>query len=150
MSLSYLLPSGAAGVQLKQQPGTIRNSAWKTMFSSPVNLLSIGVLTIPISFVLRVTDVTNAGANNAYAIGTDLMRLNGDSFLFINSFLSGLSPANKDYTFYPNANNFGVSLGEITSNVTTDFDIYLYSNVDDPTIIIDDTPFVLTYFEIIF
>lgn len=150
MSLNYLLPSGAAGVQLKQHSGVIRNSFWKTMFSNPFTLFTNTTITIPISFVLRVTDVTNAGANNVYAISTDLMRLNGDSFLFINNFLSGASPANKDYTFYPNANNFGVSLGEITSNVTPDFSIYLYSNLDDPTIIIDDTPFVLTYFEITF
>lgn len=150
MSLSYLLPALPAGVQLKQHSGVIRNSFWKTMFSNPFTLFTNTVLTIPISFVLRVEDVTNDGANNVYAISTDLMRLNGDSFLFINNFLSGASPANKDYTFYPNANNFGVSLGEITSSNTPDFTIYMYSNLDDATINIADTPYVLTYFEITF
>jgi hypothetical protein len=151
MSLSYLLPSGAAGVQLKQQPGTIRNSAWKTMFSDPVNLLSNGVFAIPISFVLRVTDVTNVGALNSYFLGTSLMFANLDGFMGIAQFLSGASPANKDYTFYQsNAVGFGTALGEITSNVTPDYDIYLYSTIDDPTLNIADTPYVLTYFEITF
>ena len=89
MSLNYLLPSVPAGVQLKQHQGTIRNSDWKTMFSNPVILFATNDLIVPISFVLRVTDVTNAGANNAYAIGTDLMRLNGDCFFWLNNFLSG-------------------------------------------------------------
>lgn len=151
MSLNYLLPTLPAGVQLQQQQGTIRNSAWKTMFSDPVNLLSNGVLSIPISFVLRVTDVTNVGALNSYLLGTSLMFANLDGFMGIAQFLSGASPANKDYTFYQNnAVGFGTALGEITSNVTPDYDIYIYSTVDDPTLIIADTPYVLTYFEITF
>ena len=151
MSLSYLLPSLPAGVQLKQEQGTIRNSYWKTMFSSPINLFANAVLTIPISFVLRVTDVTNVGALNPYFVGTSLMFANLDGFMGINQFLSGASPANKDYTFYQNnAVGFGTALGEITSNVIPDYDIYIYSTVDDPTIIIADTPYILTYFEITF
>jgi hypothetical protein len=151
MSLNYLLPSVAAGVQLKQHQGTIRNSFWKTMFSNPFPLFTNSVLTIPISFVLRVTDVTNVGALNAYLLGTSLMFANLDGFMGINQFLSGASPANKDYTFYQNnAVGFGTALGEITSNVTPDYDIYLYSTIDDPLLIIADTPYVLTYFEITF
>jgi hypothetical protein len=146
MSLSYLLPSGAAGVQLKQESGVIRNSFWKTMFSNPFPLFTNSVLTIPISFVLRVTDVTNAGAFLTYTIGTNNMLSNGDGFINMPQFLLGLSPANKDYTFYPST--FGT--GEITSNITPDYDIYIYSSVDDPLLIIADTPYILTYFEITF
>ena len=151
MSLNYLLPSGATGIQLQQATGTIRNSTWKTLASNPETLVSTANITIPISFVLRVTDVTNPGALNPYFIGTSLMQTNLDGFMGINQFLSGASPANKDYTFYPlNAVGFGTALGEISSNIVQDYTISLYSTVDDPGIIIDDTPFVLTYIEIIF
>jgi len=151
MSLNYLLPSGAAGIQLQQATGVIRNSTWKTLASNPETLVSNANITIPISFVLRVTDVTNIGASNPYFIGTPLMQINTDGFMAINNFLSGTSPANKDYTFFPqNPAGFGVALGEISSNIVQDYTISLYSTVDDPGIIIDDTPFVLTYIEIIF
>ena len=151
MSLNYLLPTGAAGIQLKQTNGTIRNSTWKTLATSPETLISLNSITIPISFVLRVTDVTNIGASNLYFIGTPLMQINGDGFMAINNFLSGASPANKDYTFFPqNPAGFGVALGEISSNIVQDYTISLYSTADDPGIIIDDTPFILTYIEIIF
>jgi len=151
MSLNYLLPTGAAGIQLQQATGVIRNSTWKTLASNPETLVSTPNITIPISFVLRVTDVTNIGASNPYFIGTPLMQINGDGFMAINNFLSGASPANKDYTFFPqNPAGFGVALGEISSNIVQDYTISLYSTADDPGIIIDDTPFVLTYIEIIF
>lgn len=145
------MPSGAAGVQLKQATGTIRNSSWKTLATVPELLAGTGNIIIPISFVLRVTDVTNIGASNAYFIGTDLMQINGDGFMAIGSFLSGASPANKDYTFYSQSSGvFGVALGEISSNLLPNYQIYLYSVADDPGIIIADTPFVLTYIEITF
>lgn len=151
MSLNYLLPTGAAGIQLQQATGTIRNSTWKTLATSPEPLISLNNIIIPISFVLRVTDVTNIGASNAYFIGTPLMQINGDGFMAIGSFLAGASPANKDYTFYSQSSGvFGVALGEISSNISPDYTIYLYSTADDPGIIIDDTPYVLTYIEIIF
>lgn len=152
MSLNYLLPTGAAGLQLKQQTGTIRNSTWKTLATSPETLISLAnIITIPISFVLRVTDVTNIGLANPYFIGTPLMQINGDGFMAINNFLSGASPANKDYTFFPQSPaGFGVALGEISDNILQDYTISLYSTADDPGIIIADTPFVLTYIEITF
>lgn len=151
MSLNYLLPSGATGIQLQQATGVIRNSEWKTLNSNPITLISLNNITIPISFVLRVTDVTNIGASNPYFIGTSLMQVNTDGFMAINNFLSGASPANKDYTFFPqNPAGFGVALGEISSNIAQDYTISLYSTIDDPGIIIDDTPFVLTYIEITF
>lgn len=151
MSLNYLLPTGAAGIQLQQATGTIRNSTWKTLASNPETLVSTANITIPISFVLRVTDVTNIGATNAYFIGTSLMKLNFDGFMAIGNFLSGASPANKDYTFYSQSSGvFGVALGEISSNIVQDYTISLYSTADDPGIIIADTPYVLTYIEITF
>lgn len=151
MSLNYLLPSGATGIQLQQATGVIRNSEWKTLNSNPITLISLSNITIPISFVLRVTDVTNIGASNPYFIGTSLMQSNTDSFMAINNFLSGASPANKDYTFFPqNPAGFGVALGEISSNIVQDYTISLYSTADDPGIIIADTPYVLTYIEITF
>ncbi len=150
MGLNLNLPSGG-GLQLKQQTGTVRNSTWKTLFSNPYTIISTPNIIIPISFVLRVSDVTNPGALNPYLIGTPLMQNNLDGFFGINQFLSGVSPANIDYTFYPlNPVGFGTALGEISSNLSPDYTISLYSTIDDPTIIIADTPFILTYIEITF
>lgn len=151
MSLNYLLPSGAAGVQLKQTTGIIGNSDWKTLSSAPYRILNATTLSVPISFVLRVSDVTNVGSLNAYLLGTPLMISNLDGFMGINQFLSGASPANKDYTFFQNnAVGFGTSLGEITDTTTLDYRIFLYSTIDDPLLIIAETPYVLTYIEITF
>lgn len=151
MSLSYLLPSGAAGVQLQQIQGTIRNSEWKTLNSNPITLISTANITIPISFVVRVTDVTNPGLNLTYTVATSLQFANGDAFMGINQWLSGGSPANKDYTFYfQSPSGFGVAFGEISSNIVPNYTINLCGQSDDATIIIADTPFVLTYLEIIF
>ena len=145
--IEYNAPN--SGVQLQQAKGTIGTADWQTLFSSPFQLCQSKKLVIPLSFVLRVTNINNAGGGYDYFVGTSLQLANQDAFMSDLNFLVGFpSQANKDYTFYLWGQP--VALGEISSNITPNYDIYLFGQIDDATIDIDDTPYVLTYFEIIF
>ena len=152
MSINYLLPNTVAGgITVKQFLGRIDASEWKNTASNPVLLYaSPGIMIIPISFCLNVTTITNIGILQSYLIGTDTMRINGDAFMGIGSFLSGASPSFKNYTFYFNSGNIGNAIGEVSSNTVLDYDIYLYSPLNDSTLSIATTPYCLTYIEITF
>lgn len=150
--IEYIKPYQQIGYTIYSYSDSIKSNSYQTLNSSPVQLIDDnGKIRIPIAFLLTVRNITNVGNLITLFIGTQTQLSNTDCSLCLDNFLSGASPADTIYSFYPNdaVGGAGVALGEIYKTSSIFSTIYLYSpSANDPTINIANTNYTLFYIEI--